>query len=274
MSLPFVKYSGCSNDFVLIDNRQQTLTLSPERVRALCDRRNGIGADGILLVENSQSSTCKMRIYNADGSEAEMCGNGIRCVADFMRRQGHPPRGCTIESMHRQHAISWQQELYTIEMGAPKEIRHGRDLTIGGRTYSLSTLDTGVPHAVIFCATEEEFEQFDLEAIAPLIRHHPLFAPRGTNVNIATIRQGKLFVRTYERGVEAETPACGTGATAAALAMAQYGLATPITVHLRSGEQLTINFTEKEGAFDSVTMTGICKRVFEGILFSCKEQQI
>jgi diaminopimelate epimerase len=263
MSIPFVKYSGCLNDFVLIDNRQLNIQLDTQTIISLCDRRRGIGADGVILIENSKSSTCNMRIFNADGGEAEMCGNGIRSVADYIRHQGHPENTCTIESMQRHHKASWTADRYTIDMGPPTEVNMNTSLSVCNQTFNFSTLNTGVPHAVIFC---DNIDQFNLHEIAPHIRYHEKFTPGGTNVNIASIHDQEIRVRTYERGVEAETPACGTGATAAALAATKYGLQSPITVHLQSGDQLIIHFTMLANQIKTVTMTGTCRRTFEGTI--------
>lgn len=264
MEVPFFKYSGCSNDFILIDNRDFNLSLSSEQIVTLCDRREGIGADGVILVEPSTLATCKMRIFNADGGEAEMCGNGIRCVADFIRTHGHEENSCTIESMHRRHLASWEDDKYTIEMGAPENICWNATINISGQSYHLSTMDTGVPHAVIFC---DDISNFPLSEVGKHIRYHEEFMPEGTNVNVVKVSDGGVKVRTYERGVEDETPACGTGATAAALVAAkQYGLPSPIKVTLQSGDHLDIEYTLCEEDISAVSMTGKCKKVFEGCI--------
>ncbi len=262
MEVPFTKYSGCSNDFVLIDNRQLSIPATPEMIVSLCDRREGVGADGVILIETSSSSTCKMRIYNADGGEAEMCGNGIRCVADYIRQAGHSENTCTIESMNRRHHASWKNDKYTIEMGAPVNICWDATISTSGGNHHLSTMDTGVPHAVIFC---DEIDNYPLYEVGRDLRYHKSFMPEGTNVNIVKVCGEDVRVRTYERGVEDETPACGTGATAAALVAAKkYGLPSPVKVFLQSGDHLEIQFTLQNDEISSVWMTGRCKKVFEG----------
>ncbi|MEM1283130.1 MAG: diaminopimelate epimerase [Chlamydiota bacterium] len=264
MSVPFIKYSGCANDFVLIDNRKLRLSLPTEKIIALCNRRDGIGADGVILIEPSQQSTCKMRIYNADGGEAEMCGNGIRCVAHFIRMNGHKENTCSIESMNRYHDTSWDGDKYTVEMGPPERVCWDFQLKTYEGEYSASFMDTGVPHIVIFV---DEVASFPLHQIAPSLRYHETFMPAGANVNIAKVSDKEVSVRTYERGVEDETPACGTGATACALAAAKkYGIPSPIKILLQSGDSLEISYAMNAEQINSVAMTGGCKKVFEGTI--------
>lgn len=264
MSIPFTKYSGCANDFVLIDNRKLKLSLTTEKIVEICNRREGIGADGVILIETSQHSTCKMRIYNADGGEAEMCGNGIRCVADYIRMSGHKENTCSIESMNRYHGASWDGDRYTIEMGPPDKVCWNLQLKTNEGEHSASFMDTGVPHIVMFV---DDIASFPLHQIAPPIRYHEALMPAGANVNIAKVCDKEVTVRTYERGVEDETPACGTGATACALAAArEYGIPSPVKILLQSGDSLEISYTMDADQINTVAMTGGCKRVFEGII--------
>lgn len=262
MNVHFWKYSSCSNDFVVIDNRQLSISLDPSTVISICDRRNGIGADGVILINETATATCSMRIYNSDGSEAEMCGNGIRCVAHYLRHHETPDH-CTIQTMNRLHKVSWQNELFSISMGTPENINWEVTVPIVGKEYNLSFLDTGVPHAIIFC---EDLDDVDVEGIGRQIRYHEYFAPQGTNATFATISGCEISVRTYERGVEAETPACGTGATAAAIVAARHGMSPPVTVRLKSGDTLHIDFTIENNCIENVTMTGTCEKIFEGTI--------
>lgn len=268
MQIPFVKYSGCGNDFILIDNRFLGFSFSPTYIQKLCHRHQGIGADGVLLLEPPKASkpSHKMRIFNADGSEAEMCGNGLRCLAQHIRSIENKHSPFFIETMHQQIKVSFQQDLVTIAM-PPYSAISQINLTIQSTPLVLHFLDTGVPHAVILANVEAADY---LLSLAPVIRFHSVF-PRGTNVNIVSLLpDSSIAVRTYERGVEKETLACGTGAAAAAIVAAiNYHLPSPITVHTRSGDPLHIGFRYSDSQFpleDSITLTGPAIKIFEGIV--------
>lgn len=260
MRMSFSKYTGCGNDFILIDNR---LAIFPHREKALiqelCQRTSGIGADGIVLLEASKKADFKMRIFNSDGSEAEMCGNGIRCLLKFVHELGFPRKMYTIETMKKILQATFMGEDISIQMGLPTDMSWDLEIPLKQQSYVLHHLNTGVPHAVLFV---KNIETIDVRQIGGEIRHHPLFSPRGVNVTFAQIEpKGTLSVRTFERGVEDETFACGTGATAAALASAhKYGLRSPIQVQTRSKEILEIGFSSP----GNVTLTGAAKLVFRG----------
>jgi len=262
--LNFSKYSGCGNDFILINNLTALISLSASQISKLCSRKSGIGADGVILLETSSQADFKMRIFNADGSEAEMCGNGIRCLVDFAKKNGFINSSCTIESFKRIHHATWERNNITVSMGNPTDVVWNIELPISSGPLQMSYLDTGVPHAVIFC---KDVNEVDLNSLGSQIRYHPYFTPRGTNVNIVQVKDNNISVRTYERGVEAETDACGTGATASAIASAQkLHLKPPIKVDLRSGESLTIDFHIDNGTIANVKMSGGCTHIFEGFI--------
>lgn len=280
-ALPFYKYSGCGNDFILIDNRQQLFNLETasrfkaEPIVQLCHRRLGIGADGIVLLEFSLKADFRMRIFNADGSEAEMCGNGLRCLVRFIQDLGIPGNKFLIETMHQLIPTTISEKCVSAEMPAPTNCRFFEQLVIEETSYTLHYLDTGVPHAVIFV---EDLQNHQLMLIAPKIRYHPYFMPKGTNVNFATINSNnEVEVRTYERGVEGETLACGTGAAAVAIAAAHvHGLRSPISIRPKSGDMIYINLPEaadspsEESPFSftqGITMSGPAVRVFNGTIF-------
>ncbi|MBA3816706.1 MAG: diaminopimelate epimerase [Parachlamydiaceae bacterium] len=277
-ALPFFKYSGCGNDFILIDNRHQLFniyTAKTEVIVQICHRRLGIGADGIILLENSQKADFRMRIFNADGSEAEMCGNGLRCLVRFIQDLGIPGNNFLIETMHQLIPTTILEKYISAEMPAPKNCRFFEQLQIEETSYIIHYLDTGVPHAIIFV---EDLHDNQLMLIAPQIRYHPHFLPKGTNVNFATINSNnEVEVRTYERGVEGETLACGTGAAAVAIAAAHvHGLKSPISIRPKSGDIIYIYFPEavyslSEETFLSnprgLTMSGPAVRVFNGNIF-------
>lgn len=260
MTIPYSKYTGCGNDFIVIDNRQPVFFQFPS-IPHLCDRKAGIGADGIILLENSKSADYKMRIYNSDGSEAEMCGNGIRCLMKFLHEVGEKPSACSVETMLKQLRLELDGEQVCVEMGDPFDMQW--DLSIDG--LKMDYLNTGVPHAIIFV---DELESINPNLIGPPIRYHREFAPKGTNVNFARLNpSGVVQVRTYERGVEAETLACGTGATATAIAAShRYRLKSPVRVLVQSGEQLKIAFEWQGKRPTQVMMTGPAKKVGGGTL--------
>lgn len=263
MQLPFAKYSGAGNDFILFDNRDGEISLTKEGVIKLCSRQRGVGGDGVLLLEKSDSNNFKMRIFNSDGSEAEMCGNGLRCIAEHIRRlrliEGD---ACIIESMARQHTVSWCDKSINVDMGVPKDIRWHVNLALPTQYLTLSYLDTGVPHAVIFC---EDIRDINVAEIAPQIRYHHDFSPRGTNVNFAQVKNDEVYLRTYERGVERETAGCGTGAVATAIAASKkFGLSPPVTIRLQSGDSLSINFIWQGDTISHIKMSGPANHLFDG----------
>lgn len=287
MHIPFSKYSGCGNDFILIDNRQQVFdTTRTESIVHLCHRRLGIGADGIVLLESSSSADAdfRMRIFNADGGEAEMCGNGLRCLVRFIQELGVANDAFLIETMHQLIPTRISGEYISADMPAPTDCHFFDKLTIEETSYTLHCLDTGVPHAVIFV---DDLQDSRLMAVAPEIRYHPHFMPKGTNVNFAAINSNnEVEVRTYERGVEGETLACGTGAAAVAVVAAcVHGLSSPIAIRPKSGETIYIAFPtiisrsslETAQSFDSecnepknnvLTMTGPAVKIFSGLLMT------
>lgn len=264
MHWPFAKYVGCGNDFILFDNRQFDFPSDdPTLIQRLCDRHKGIGADGVLLLELSEIADCRMRIFNADGSEAEMCGNGARCFVKWLKTLGFNQAFFRIEAMHRLLQVVVIDNDIQIDMGSPMSIEWDIPFQKDETQLFVHHLDTGVPHTVILI---DDLENFPLSEWGPYVRHHPLWMPNGTNLTIVKqMKKNILNIRTYERGVENETLACGTGATAAALAIAYHQLIDgPITVNTRSGEKLIIDFKRNGDQFSHVTMTGPAEAVFRG----------
>lgn len=266
MDVPFSKYSGCGNDFIIFDNRIPFFYLDTIDIQKLCNRQRGIGADGLILLEKSSRAAYKMRIFNSDGSEAEMCGNGLRCLLKFMRQKGLKKKQYTIETMHLIQEAAWENGDILIK--APFPIQPCQDVMIAIDNSNLlfHYLDTGVPHAVHFLEQKDKLADIPLEKIAPTIRHHSFFGPRGTNVNFVKIMSAnRMEIRTYERGVEQETLACGTGAMAAALASAhQYQISSPITLCPASGEDLVVSFLKESNQFSNVCLKGPAHFIFEG----------
>lgn len=247
-AFPLCKYSGCGNDFFLIDNRERFFFPDPPLIQELCAQQ----ADGVILLENSSLSDFRMRIFNADGSEAEMCGNGVRCLMQFIRDL-HPEKfHCSIETLAG--VVIAMADVQGIKVKMPTPVGFNFNLKID--QWVCHFVNTGVPHTVIFV---DDLEQNSWMEAAPLIRHHLNFAPKGTNVNFAQLHQDGIAVRTYERGVEGETLACGTGATAAALIAARlYNLPSPIRVIPRSQDPL---FVEFDPTFSSVALIGPAHRI-------------
>lgn len=261
MRLKFSKYSGCGNDFIMIDNRKAVFPFEKKDiVQNLCKRCTGIGADGIILLEESQHSDFRMRIFNANGVEAEMCGNGIRCLMKFAQECGFKQTGCTFETFLRPLTVSTQGELISVEMGIPFDIRYDISLTVDDTDYKVHHINTGVPHLVLLTETVEAFE---LSRLGPKFRHHKQFAPQGANLNVAQLMaNGELWNRTFERGVEGETLACGTGCAAVAvIANKHLGLPSPIKIRTRSLELVEIAIADEDS---KITMTGPATKTFAG----------
>lgn len=252
----FSKYSGCGNDFILVDNRTSRFPVENKTlIQTLLNRRHGIGADGLILLENSTHAAYKMRIFNPDASEAEMCGNGIRCLVKFAADLGLLFDNLVIETLSGNLPAKFSGDGISIKMPYPSEIKN---VTFSDSAIKISHLNTGVPHAILFV---DDLENVPVEELGPSIRHHPQFGKSGTNVNwVQIINSNTLSIRTFERGVEGETLACGTGATAAALASAaKFQLKNPLFILTKSGDTLKIEFTDKE-----VWMEGPAQKVFTG----------
>lgn len=262
MALPFVKYEGCGNDFIIIDNRKGFF-FPKTFFSTLCHRQKGIGADGVLLLENSACADYRMRIFNSDDSEAEMCGNGIRCLAKYAHALNPAQTSFVFETMLHKIKVQLVEEEVEVEVPPPHWREGPLTLDIDSESFTLHCLDTGVPHAVLFI---HENEQRAFENYAPKIRRHPHFHPKGTNVNFVKNCESHLSLRTYERGVEQETLACGTGAVAVALAAAKLNLlSSPIKVMPRSGDLLTVSFRRSGKEFLEIRLQGPARNVFQGI---------
>lgn len=268
MLLHFYKMNGAGNDFVVIDNRDLSIDLDQETIAALCDRHRGIGADGLLAVEPAEhGADFKFRYYNADGGEAEMCGNGARCFGRFTAHLGEEvPDQVTFETIAGTLAAEMVGENVRIAMSDPKDLRLETGATVPGLDATLHFVNTGVPHVVAF-VPGETFDDLDVFTHGRAIRRHEAFAPAGTNANFATVlAPGHIAIRTYERGVEDETLACGTGMVACALMHhLLHGAPSPIQVDVAGGDTLEIAFeTKTDGSFHHVTLTGPADFVFEG----------
>jgi diaminopimelate epimerase len=214
VSIPFVKMVGAGNDFIVIEARGDfDYTKFAQQA---CARQNGIGADGVLVLDKSVKSDYRMRIINADGSEAEMCGNGARCMAAYIVTNLKPVKALFgMETLAGEILAEARDEVARVRLSDPKDYRPNLNITVANQKLEVHYIDTGVPHTIVFV---DGLQEVDANSLGALIRNHPRFAPRGTNVDfVERAREGMVAVRTYERGVEAETLACGTGAVASAL---------------------------------------------------------
>ncbi len=289
MKLKFTKMQALGNDFILLDNRDNKLRRIEKYARKLCDRRFGIGADQLLVLNNSRKADFKMRIFNADGSEVEMCGNGIRCFAKYIWDNHMKSYYQSLEIETLAGIIRPEKEgpLIRVDMGkpvlepkkipvkvkgAPKGKSHKSPifnrqssiiidypLRIKNRTFKITTVSMGNPHVVI---PIKNLDTFSVSEYGPLIENHELF-PKRTNVEFIDVINAKnIKMRVWERGV-GETMACGTGASAAAVAAVLLGLTTRnVTVHLRGGK-LLIEWSERD---NHVYITGPAEKVFEGTI--------
>lgn len=268
MPLPFVKMSGTGNDFILIDHRKPRLNreIMPEFARLVCRRRFSVGADGMIFIEDSDKADFKWLFFNGDGSEAEMCGNGARCAARFAYMHGIAPAHMHFETVAGIIEAKVSDITVSLLMTDPKDFRLDRELDVAGQTVTLHSVDTGVPHAVLFV---DSYDAVDIRETGRNIRLHDAFMPAGTNVNFVQQRpDGALKVRTYERGVEDETMACGTGAVASALIAAARGLAkSPVEIVTSGGDRLEILFDLHEGpAASAVFLKGPAHVIYSGEL--------
>lgn len=264
-SFLFSKYTGCGNDFIMVDNREGTFPIqNKDLITNVCNRNQGIGADGLILLEHSSKANFKMRYFNADGTEAALCGNGLRCLGKFLLELGFPKQDALIELINHTLTLSYREDQICIDMCSPTDFLWDLSIPTKSHVYEGHYLNTGVPHVVLFVP---DVATIDVVGIGREIRHHSLFSPKGTNVNFVACKSSKhLEIRTFERGVEAETLACGSGATAAAIVAAyKHGLKAPLQVKTKSQETIEINFTRKEHKISQLQMIGPAKQIFKGI---------
>ncbi|MGD0915372.1 MAG: diaminopimelate epimerase [Thermodesulfobacteriota bacterium] len=265
MKIHFTKMSGSGNDFIVIDHRKPFL--DPGRlkvfIRSVCRRRVSVGADGLILIERSERADFKWRYFNADGSEAEMCGNGGRCAARFACLKGIAGSSLTFETLAGILSAQVNGKRVKLEMTKPHSLSLDEAVHIEGRELILSRINTGVPHAVLFL---KDLEEVDVIQMGREIRFHPHFAPSGTNVNFVRLENSsQLSLRTYERGVEDETLACGTGAVASALIAAFNGwVKSPASIKTRGGEVLQVYFEIEGQDVKKVFFEGDVHVIYEG----------
>lgn len=266
----FTKVVGSGNDFVILDNRQGRLNKDigdfSDFAKEVCVRRNSIGADGLLVLEDSDKADFRMRIINPDGSEVTMCGNGARCSALYAYKNDW----CSARLKMETGAGILEAEIVgdnvKLKMTNPHSIRLDNDIGLGSTIFKIHFIDTGVPHAVHFLDDEKDIDEYPVREIGRKIRYHKTFQPDGTNANfVKVISEDRIKLRTYERGVEDETLACGTGAVASAIiSHLVNGTMAPVSVLTKSGDALNIYFKSAKKIFFDVYLEGPAKIVYEG----------
>jgi len=266
MEIPFWKMHGASNDFILVDDRKRTFPArDQEWVARIASRRTGVGCEGIILIQPSEKADFRMRFFNPDGGEVEMCGNGARCVARLAHEIGAAPLRMQFETMAGIVGAEVSETAVRLEMTEPKDWKMNGSLDVDGKTVKYDFVNSGVAHVVV---QMDDIDSVDVMKLGSAIRYHTMFAPSGTNANFIQITgKHSLRVRTYERGVENETLACGTGMVAAGLIAGKKKLVEkPVEVTPASGDVLEVDFElTKNGATD-VTLTGPAEHVFQGTL--------
>ena len=267
MTLDFVKMNGAGNDFILIDNRAGKIKLTNEQVVRLCNRQRGIGADGLfLLVPNtSGKAEWSWEFYNSDGSTADMCGNGARCFARFVQSVAGAKEQTSFETGAGVIGATFHGARMTINLTTPKDLRLNEMIPAAGANLTVHSLNTGVPHAVIFVP---DADKAMVQQLGAEIRYHDQFKPRGTNANfVQVLGPNHIRVRTYERGVEGETLACGTGVTASALVASRvHQFTSPVKVQVQGGDTLEVSWTDAGGGFAEVKLNGPADFVFKGTI--------
>jgi len=271
--IKFTKMQGSGNDFVVMEERfAVNVARNVPLIKKICDRKFGIGADGILLLGESKKADVRMRIFNADGSEAEMCGNGARCCALYYAAK-NKKRKITIETLAGHLEAEIESQSVKLKMTDPLDLRLDYKVEVGNKAYEADYVNTGVPHAVI---EVDDLEKVPLKRLGRAIRHHQIFQPAGTNVDFVKVIDGEhIRIRTYERGVEDETLACGTGSVASAIIavlnhsrrnLKQKDSASMhrVFVATRSGEELKVYFKILKKIVTNVWLEGKAHIVFKG----------
>ena len=264
--ISFTKMNGAGNDFIIIDHRQAWLPRADqaEFARRICRRKFSAGADGLILIEDDEEADFSWQFYNADGSLAEMCGNGARCAARYAREHKIAPAEMRFKTMAGIIEAKTLDRTVRLKMTPPVDLQLNEQLEIDGVERLLHHINTGVPHVVCFV---DDITSRQVKEWGRSIRFHPHYQPAGTNVNFVRQAADGLHIRTYERGVEDETMACGTGAVAAALISGLMGAASPATIITSGGDKLIIHFRiGKNQRIDNVYLEGGATVVYKGQL--------
>ncbi|MBC8200025.1 MAG: diaminopimelate epimerase [Desulfobacterales bacterium] len=266
--IEFFKVSGSGNDFIIIDNRDRIIDEKNLKnfVANVCRRKMSVGADGFILIEKSDSVDFRWRFFNADGNPAEMCGNGARCAARFAYLNRIAGSKMSFETEAGIVSAKVSNDLVKINIPEPAELKTDYLLDLENGALKISSINTGVPHVVIVM---DSIDNVDVVKLGREIRFHDMFAPAGTNVNfICQNKDDTISIRTYERGVEDETLACGTGAVAAAIVTAfKFGAESPVRVITKSGESLYIYYKVNNGKCSDVYLEGDARIIYKGELY-------
>ncbi|MEK7849475.1 MAG: diaminopimelate epimerase [Candidatus Omnitrophota bacterium] len=269
--LKITKMQGSGNDFVVIESRQ-SLVVSSQLIMKMCDRKYGIGADGVLLLEKTNKADIRMRVFNADGSEAEMCGNGVRCAALWVSAK-HKAQSAKLKIETKAGIIKAEvaRGNIKIKLTDPQDLKLDLHVVVLGKDYEVDFINTGVPHAVVKVV---DLARINVRDIGRAIRRNEIFGPAGTNVDfIKVMDKGHILVRTYERGVEDETLACGTGSVASAIvavlgsggeSMDRAGESHKVSVKTKSSESLNVYFKVSKKKITDVWLEGKAQIVFTG----------
>lgn len=267
-TIPFYKMSGSGNDFIIIDNRDNIIPMDDlSRFAAkVCRRKLSVGADGLILIEPSQNADFKWNFFNSDGSPAEMCGNGARCTARFALLNHIADDQMAFETLAGVIRARIVGDQVCVDMTDPHDLVLDGRIKVHQTDYAYDRINTGVPHVVI---QVDDIDAADIVGVGREIRFHPDFAPAGTNVNFIGRSGDHWALRTYERGVEDETLACGTGIVAGALVLAvRKHLPSPISIRTRSGTLLKVLFSKRAGGFNHVRLEGDARVIYHGELSS------
>jgi diaminopimelate epimerase len=256
MTLFFSKYQGTGNDFIIIDNRNQTFSQAEEVIHFLCHRQLGVGADGLMLISNHETLDFSMKYFNADGKEGSMCGNGGRCISAYYYNIIAPKKHLTFHAFDGEHhaeiiETKKNQTSISLQLSDVENIKNISDGFL---------LNTGSPHFVKFV---ENVEAIDVRVLGKELRYRDLFSPQGVNVDFVEFRNDKLYVRTYERGVEDETLSCGTGVTASAIAASFIKDVSEFDIITRGGN-LQVSFQKNEDSFSNIWLTGLATFIYSG----------
>ena len=266
--IDFYKMSGSGNDFIIIDNRRNSIDEKglSDLIAKVCRRKMAVGADGFILVENSDKADFRWRFFNSDGSIAEMCGNGARCVARFAQLNGIAGPNMSFETLAGIVEAQIIGNRVKVKMTDPTEFKTDDTIDLKNGQVAISSVNTGVPHVVI---VKDRIDDADIVEMGREIRFHERFSPAGTNVNfVCHIADNTIAIRTYERGVEDETLACGTGSAAGAIVMAhKMNIGSPINVQTKSGGYLSIFYREKEGRYYDIYLEGDARIIYKAQLW-------
>lgn len=272
-NISFTKMSGAGNDFIILKDFPDK-ALNPVLIQKLCDRRNGIGADGVINISRISNADFEMKYFNADGFAGTLCGNGSRCALYFAYSSGIAENKIMQFICGEKHYSGeiLGDELVKFNLLSPGKIIRNFLITVNNKEIKTSFADTGSPHAVIYSdsltgyfGSEYTIDEIPVKMLGSEIRYNKYFSPGGTNVNFVSFREGKIYIRTFERGVEDETLACGTGSVAAALiSFLEKMVEPPVKIVTKSGEQLVVDFRFQNEKFENISLTGPAKITFTG----------